>query len=99
MQEELVEKKFRGNVVIQTYNPDHYSITCAKEQNYDMFYNKEIILRKQLNYPPFCDIIMVGISGKDEFKVEKVANSFYESIKKSATSNFAIYKPVPSPID
>ena len=47
----------KGRVIIQTYNPDNFSIECSKEQNYDLFYETEIKLRKQLKYPPFCDII------------------------------------------
>ena len=48
-----------GNVIIQTYNPDNFSIECASQQDYNMFYDGEIILRKSLKYPPFCDIILI----------------------------------------
>ena len=56
----------KGRVIIQTYNPDNFSIECSKEQNYDLFYETEIKLRKQLKYPPFCDIITICISSEDE---------------------------------
>ena len=49
-------------MVIQTYNPQNFSIECAQKQNYDVFYDTEIELRKQLKYPPFCDIIMIVVS-------------------------------------
>ena len=48
-----------GKVIIQTYNPDNFSIICAQKQDYKMFYNTEIALREQLKYPPFCDIIVI----------------------------------------
>ena len=88
-----------GKVVIQTYNPDHYSIILAKEQNYNEFYKSEMLLRKQLKYPPFCDIILIGISGKNENTVEKVAKFFYSKLKSDNLTNFSIYKPVPAPIN
>ena len=55
-------EKLPGKVIIQSYNPDNFSIQCAKKQNYEMFYDTEITLRKQLKYPPFCDIIVIGFS-------------------------------------
>lgn len=57
------EKK--GEAVIQTFNPDHYSIICASNHDYKTFYNKEMIIRKKLNYPPFCFITLIKISSKD----------------------------------
>ena len=47
----------QGNVIIQTYNPDSFVVECAKEQNYEKFYETEIALRKQLKYPPSRDKI------------------------------------------
>ena len=49
-------EKDEGRVIIQTYNPDNYAIEFAKKQDYNLFYNTEIDIRKQLKYPPFCDI-------------------------------------------
>ena len=54
------------NVIIQTYNPDNFTLECAREQNYMKFYNQEIELRKVLKYPPFCDIIKIDVSDYDE---------------------------------
>ena len=54
-----------GSVVLQTYNPDHFSISAAKEQNFLSFYEQEIKFRKALQYPPFSRMIQFKISGKD----------------------------------
>jgi primosomal protein N' (replication factor Y) len=62
-----------GRVILQTYNPDHFSIAAAKNQDFKAFYNKEIIFRKALNYPPFSRIILLRISGKDRKKTQKYA--------------------------
>jgi len=52
----------QGRAIIQTYMPDEFSIQKAKEQDYESFYNNEIKVREQLNYPPFCDIMLAVIS-------------------------------------
>ena len=87
-----------GEVIIQTYNPDHFSIEYAKEQNYDLFYKAEISLRERLKYPPFCDIIVFGINGKDEELVKKSAEKMARILEKYKDSNFFISKAIPSPI-
>ncbi len=95
-------ENLQGNVIIQTYNPDNYSIQYSKKQNYEQFYDVEIKLRKQLRYPPFCDIIMFGISGEQENIVSKTANELYINLDKHIKEKniFAnILKPLPAPID
>jgi primosomal protein N' (replication factor Y) len=57
-----------GKVIMQTYNPDHFSIISARDQDFRTFYNKEIIYRKALRYPPFSRMIQLKISGKDREK-------------------------------
>ena len=88
-----------GKVIIQTYNPDHYAIIQAKKQNYDLFYNQEIELRKMLKYPPFCDIIMIRFSGKNLTEIQNISNLVYKKIESVKNEDVIIYKPVPSPID
>ncbi len=46
-----------GRVILQTYNPDHFSITAAKSQDFYKFYDSEIMFRKSLCYPPFSRIV------------------------------------------
>ena len=70
-----------GNVVIQTYNPDHYAIIDSSKQDYDLFYNQEVALRKMLKYPPFCDIIIIGFNSINEEEIKKVSKLTYEYIK------------------
>ncbi len=89
-----------GKVIIQTYNPENFSILCAQEQNYDKFYNTEIALRKQLNYPPFCDIILIGFNSLVEKEIIEVSHKLYEYLKKNLDNQFFnVLKPMPSPID
>ncbi len=57
-----------GRVYIQTYNPYHYSLLFAKDNNYEDFYRHEITLRRECNYPPFSHIFVVlfSIDGSNE---------------------------------
>ena len=55
----------KGEVIIQTYNNTHYSITLAKHHDYLSFYKEEMKIRKQLNYSPYYYIILIKISTKD----------------------------------
>lgn len=92
----------KGRVIIQTYNPDNFSIECSKEQNYDLFYETEIKLRKQLKYPPFCDIITIGISSEDEKTTIETIKKLHTYLKKKIkTDNIGVilYSPLPAPID
>lgn len=88
-----------GRVIVQTYNPDNYAIVCSQKQDYKKFYDGEIQLRKSLNYPPFCDIILLRIHSQNEEKVKKISEKIYIELKKQNNDNLLIYKPVPSPID
>ena len=54
-----------GEVIIQSYNPEHYSIRLAKEHDYLHFYQTEMEIRKTLNYPPYYYITVVNISSRD----------------------------------
>lgn len=92
-------EKDSGKVFIQTYNPDNYAIICSQKQAYKEFYNGEIVLRKSLNYPPFCDIILVRIHSENEEKVRIVSEKIYKELLKQKNENLLIYKPLPSPID
>ena len=93
-------EKLEGNVIIQSYNPENFSIQYAQKQDYNLFYNTEIAIRKQLNYPPFCDIILIGFNSLSEKEIIEVSGKVYNYlVKKLDNSLFTILKPMPSPID
>ena len=94
--------EYEGRVIIQTYNPDNYAIEYSKAQDYDLFYNTEIELRKQLKYPPFCDIIVIDMSAKNLYELKKVAKDLHTYLKQRVINEkfgLLLYSPVPSPID
>lgn len=55
-----------GEVIIQTYNPTHYAIECVKNHDYLDFFNKEMNIRRRLNYPPYYYVTYIRVSGKDD---------------------------------
>ena len=94
--------KDTGKVIIQTYNPDSFAIECVKTQNEEMFYNTEMRLRKQLKYPPFCDIIVIGVNSKEEQITIKVTQSLHKYLKNRVENEnigIMLYKALPAPID
>lgn len=88
-----------GTVIIQTYSPENFCIECSKEQNYDNFYKTEIELRKQLKYPPFCDIIMFGISSSSKDEIKEASEKLYKLLKKHGGNDMQIMRALPAPID
>ena len=59
-----------GQVVIQTYSPEHYSIRCAASQDYGTFYRQEMSYRRLLSYPPVVHMLAVLAVGADEGRVQ-----------------------------
>ena len=55
-----------GQVVIQTYSPDHYSIQMAAAQDYEGFYEEEMGYRKLMSYPPASHLLAVLLTGPEE---------------------------------
>ena len=88
-----------GKVIIQTYNPENFCIQCSSRQDYDEFYETEIALRKQLKYPPFCDIIVFGITAENKENVKINSEKLYEILKKYNDDKLTLFKPLPAPID
>ena len=64
----------KGNVIVQTYQPEHYSIQTASRQDYDAFYEEEIAYRDLLRYPPISHMMSVQIQSRDEAEGMAFAN-------------------------
>ena len=71
-----------GLVVFQTYNKDHYAISCASNHDYLTFYKEEMAIRKMMKYPPYYYLVLVKISGKDENNCLKEAVRCEKVLKK-----------------
>ena len=75
----------KGEVIIQTFNPNHYAIMYAKSHDYVGFYKQEMLVRKKLKYPPYYYICYLRISGLDNNLILTEASK----IKRSLTRNLA----------
>lgn len=69
-----------GEVVIQTYDPEHYSITTAKEQNYEAFYEQEMEYRQMMLYPPVWNMLVILCASRYEEQAEAGAGKLAEQI-------------------
>lgn len=69
-----------GEVVIQTYHPEHYSILTAAKGDYEAFYKQEMSYREIMQYPPAANILLMLITAKDEELAVKAAASLGEAI-------------------
>ena len=78
----LLEERTAKILLIQTCLPEHHSLQAIKELNYPLFYQREIMLRKELEYPPFTRIIKVDFSGVSEEHLKDSVQEFREFIKK-----------------
>ncbi len=89
-----------GRVILQTYNPDHYSIRCAQSQDVECFYQQEIPTRKALNYPPFSRIVQLRISGPKREDVERMARLTGEQCHEIQASipSVEVLGPVEAPL-
>lgn len=72
-----------GEVIIQTYNPDHYAIKYAKKHDYLDFYKYEMNIRKTLKYPPYYFLAFIRISGSDMNYISNEANKIKRSIDRN----------------
>ena len=72
-----------GNVIIQTYNPKHYSILTAKEQDYESFYEQEIEYRKMLFYPPVWNLLVIWTMSKDADRLDKACQLLVLELEKN----------------
>ncbi|MBI3600470.1 MAG: primosomal protein N' [Nitrospinae bacterium] len=97
----------KGDVILQTYNPDHYAVRCAKAHDFAGFYAQEGKFREALDYPPYSKIVSFKIEGRDEKKTEVFShelgkmldtiaaergNSTNDAVEKLGPSKAIIYK-------
>lgn len=81
-----------GVAVIQTNDPQSNIVSLARSQNYDEFYNEEILNRKLMIYPPYCDICMVYVQSTEKSFAEDCMNSVFGNIKKLISEEYSDVK-------
>ena len=87
-----------GEVVIQTYSPEHYSIELASQQDFDQFYQKEMMIRKIHQYPPFYYLALITVSHEELMKVVDVTEKISVTLSSRLSKGAHILGPVACPI-
>lgn len=85
-----------GEVIIQTFLPDHPTLHLAAAQDYSLFYEQEIQERRRFHYPPFCHLIKFLFTDSDEAKAKQAADSAHKQLKMSLDSAIEILPVMPS---
>lgn len=83
----------KGEVIVQTFNPDHYAITLAKNHDYIDFYKEEMKIRKILKYSPYYYMVLVSITSKDYELGFKEANKIGSYIRNNISSDSIVLGP------
>jgi primosomal protein N' (replication factor Y) len=87
-----------GEVVIQTYTPEHYSIELSALQDYDAFYEREMHLRRQSHYPPYYYVVLITVSHEDLMKTVSVTEKITNYLGSRLNRDSIVLGPVASPI-
>ena len=87
-----------GEVLIQTYNPEHYAIQLAQTQDYERFYGYEMNVRHAGNYPPYFFTVLISIAAKKEQNAAREAFKIKRYLTKQLHAETIILGPTPSAI-
>ncbi len=88
----------QGEVIVQTYWPDHPAIRAAAAHDPRLFYAEEDAIRAELGYPPFGRLANVLVWGRDQGEVAVAANSVYEALAAVAPDGWQLLGPGPAPL-
>lgn len=89
----------RGEVIIQTHNPDNETILYAANQDYDGFSKFDLEFRELLEYPPYTHLITVFFRGEDESKLVEYATQFTAELRPYILDDMKVAGPSPAPIE
>lgn len=87
-----------GEAVIQTYQPEHYAVTYAAQQDYESFYEEELLYRELSGYPPIAHMLAVQIFGKNEDSAKQLAKRLSDVVKSIEDASIAVIGPAPASI-
>lgn len=87
-----------GEVIVQTYSPEHYSLRYSSIYDYDGFFKEELNLRKIMNYPPFSKIMIINLSSKNQDSLIKFSTTLGGKIKEQLLNekHIEVLGPCPS---
>ncbi|MBM7571772.1 primosomal protein N' [Aquibacillus albus] len=90
--------KLPGEVIIQSYTPEHYSIQLASKHDYNNFFVKEMEIRKAFQYPPYYYLTLITVSHPNQVKVQEVVRTISQLLQKHLSSHSRVLGPTPAPL-
>src|SRR5207248_2019603 len=87
-----------GEVVIQTFTPEHFSLQMAVAQDYRGFYEKELPYREELRYPPYSRLVNLICTDEESVAVRGRAQALAAATKEVIPRDFEMIGPAPAPI-
>lgn len=87
-----------GEVLVQTYNPDHYAIRFAQKQDFEGFYAYEMKIRQKMGYPPYYYTVGITLSHQEEQEAVRKAYDVFKGLKGHLSDNVRFLGPTPKPI-
>lgn len=86
-----------GEVIVQTFTPENYAVKLAAKHDYEAFYSHEVQSRRELNFPPFINLIKITVRSRKEENVIKATERLAKTLKKKMP-DVDMIGPVPSPM-
>lgn len=89
-----------GEVIVQSYSPEHYSLQYAKTGDYESFFKEEIMIRKAMEYPPFSKLMLINLSSRFEKELIIFSKKLRSEINNelNGQSDIIVYESTPSVI-
>lgn len=88
----------KGEVVVQTYTPEHYAIQYAQNHDFISFYHQEMMNRKQFAYPPFTFVVLIQITHEDVLMTAEYAHKVANWLRENLSNTAEIIGPTASSI-
>lgn len=88
-----------GLVIIQTFSPFNPAIECARTHDYRAFFDDELVIRKDLNFPPFTHLTALHFEGDDPSEIMSAASSLVSRLRAAFPDSVEISDPAPAPIE
>jgi len=93
-----------GRVLVQTWQPEHYALEAARTHDYDSFYVKETAFRRELDYPPFFDLVALRLDGANLARLNEAADEIGSRLREllgpaEEEGSCRVLGPVPAPLE
>ncbi|GGD27914.1 primosomal protein N' [Pontibacillus salipaludis] len=87
-----------GEVIVQSYTPEHYSIEMASQYDFESFYKKEMKMRKTFRYPPYYFLTLLTVSHPNHLYTMDVTQKIVQFLRDHLSDQTIILGPTPSPL-